>query len=65
MDEKQNKSRGVTNNESDRAAMIERRRKAGDVLPFSAAKPCDCGEYFDHGQFSNNIPLPEPRCGVR
>jgi hypothetical protein len=35
------------------------------VLPFSAAKPCDCGEYFDHGPFSNDIPLPKPRCGVR
>jgi hypothetical protein len=57
----QNEPRGVTNNENDRAAMLERRRKAGDVLPFSRAMPCDCGEYFDRGPFSNNIPMPEPR----
>jgi hypothetical protein len=66
MDERtKNEARGVTNSEADRAAMLERRRKAGDVLPFSPSTPCDRGEYFDRGAFSNNIPLPEPRCGVR
>jgi hypothetical protein len=56
-----NEPRGVTNNENDRAAMLERRRKAGDVLPFSPSMPCDRREYFDRGLFSNNIPLPRPR----
>jgi hypothetical protein len=61
MDERaKNEPRGVTNNERDRAAMIERRRKAGDVLPFSQAMPRDRGKYFDRGAFSNNIPLPRP-----
>jgi hypothetical protein len=56
--DKQKELRGVTNNEADRAAMLERRRKAGDILAFSPSAPRDRGEYFDRGPFSNNIPLP-------
>jgi hypothetical protein len=55
MDE--NQPRGVTNTEADRAAMLERRRKAGDVLPFSPSAPKDRGEYYDRAPFSNSIPL--------
>jgi hypothetical protein len=53
--------RGVTNNEADRAAMLERRRKAGDVLLFSPSTPKDRSEYSEVGRFSNNIPLPGSR----
>jgi hypothetical protein len=58
MIETENKTCGVTNNEADRAAMLERRKRAGDVLPFSPSAPRGRGEYSDSGPFSNNIPLP-------
>ncbi len=36
---------GVTNDPAAHAALLERRRKAGDVLPYSPAAPRDRGEY--------------------
>jgi hypothetical protein len=36
---------GVTNDPAAYAALQERRRKAGDVLPFAPATPRDPGEY--------------------
>ncbi len=36
---------GVTNDLAAHVALLERRRKAGDVLPFSPATPRDRGEY--------------------
>ncbi len=57
-DERTKEPRGVTNNEADRAAMLERRKRAGDVVPFSPAAPRDRGEYVDRGPFSNKMPLP-------
>src|SRR6266566_4247731 len=40
-DERTKEPRGVTNNEADRAAMLERRKRAGDVVPFSPAAALD------------------------
>jgi hypothetical protein len=60
-DDTKNTARGVTNNEADRLAMLERRKQAGDTLPFSPSAPPDRGEYFDRGPFGNNIPPPGGR----
>ena len=56
-----NEPRGVTNNEADHLAMLERRRKAGDTLSFSPSVPRDRAEYMERGPFSNNVPLPGGR----
>lgn len=56
-----NEPRGVTNDAKAREAMLERRRRAGDVLPFSPSAPKDRGEFVDHGPFSNTVPLPGGR----
>jgi hypothetical protein len=61
----QNEPRGVINNEADRAVMLDRRHKAGDVLAFSPSAPRGLGEYADRGPFSNNISLPGSMNGAR
>jgi len=38
-------SGGVTNDEAARKALMERRKLAGDILPFSPAQPRDSTEY--------------------